>query len=761
MDDIPIDLNKILSIDLSNLITVINFLHQNSIGLNQRINQLSNKLDGFTQLKEDLENFKIKSDLQNKKLEEIQTSYDNLQSSMLNYETKINALDEKVSGMAQNFEQMQVNSKTNEDKVNSHETNLNNLNRVVEEQIKLFEKEQEKNEDNIKLNTEKFTKLVTDISSLETKLEGNVKNISNLIEITNSKNKELNNKINKKVVELENNVLGLVSKTKKKDEGEKVKKEEPAEEEEKKEDGLGEEQKEQQNEEKEEKNALSNEEQPNLTPEQNSSLPNEVIVTQNVSTNQNTLNLPSEEVKKINSQISEATRATDSLRVQYNQSMVEINLKIKALQDSVSKIAHEDPFSDLEIPQDQITPEIISEPVQIAQKTPEPIEIPTIDVDNNNESEVLKKLVDSVRLIGQTLDGKVTKDEINVMNKNLTKALDKLTQKLNASLQLYDAKFATMSAEGGKGGSDLTLDIILQTLGNQIDQKISEQVKDIVQNEVATLDFTTNPKIQEFAENIANHTDELNKAFESIVDIRKNLISKDIETVIESLKGRVDEYEITCRKLKFDLDEILKQLEGDPGEEKVDDNEEKKTKKQGSLREHINVIGQRVIAISSAFEKLEKKVENLNRDILIIVKRDLKAESNRILEEFKGDLKASISKIEEQLRNKVDRFGLVEFGQRIDSKFSNEMRSKIDKGDLSKNNHYINRKIDNLENKISKTLVDTLIDLQLDEAPLMIKKNVKYADRCASCNQVLPQNNTYKIKTNISANLTKLPEIHP
>ena len=53
MDDIPIDLNKVLSLDLSNLITVINFLHQNSIGLNQKIDTLSNKINTFNELRDD------------------------------------------------------------------------------------------------------------------------------------------------------------------------------------------------------------------------------------------------------------------------------------------------------------------------------------------------------------------------------------------------------------------------------------------------------------------------------------------------------------------------------------------------------------------------------------------------------------------------------------------------------------------------------------------------------------------------------------
>ena len=72
------------------------------------------------------------------------------------------------------------------------------------------------------------------------------------------------------------------------------------------------------------------------------------------------------------------------------------------------------------------------------------------------------------------------------------------------------------------------------------------------------------------------------------------------------------------------------------------------------------------------------------------------------------------------------------------------MSRKIDKNDMNKNNMYISRKIDNLENKISRTLVDTLIDLQLDEAPLMTKKNLMgNVEKCASCNQPLPQNQGY------------------
>ena len=66
----------------------------------------------------------------------------------------------------------------------------------------------------------------------------------------------------------------------------------------------------------------------------------------------------------------------------------------------------------------------------------------------------------------------------------------------------------------------------------------------------------------------------------------------------------------------------------------------------------------------------------------------------------------------------------------------------MDKNELKKSNNALNRKIDSLENKISKTLVDTIIDLQMDEDPLIAKKNIKNLEICASCNQILKRNNS-------------------
>lgn len=121
---------------------------------------------------------------------------------------------------------------------------------------------------------------------------------------------------------------------------------------------------------------------------------------------------------------------------------------------------------------------------------------------------------------------------------------------------------------------------------------------------------------------------------------------------------------------------------------------------------------------------------------------DLNVESDKILDDFKEDLQTSIGVINNKLSGKVDKLSLADFGKKVDHKISTEFQKKLDKNDLRKNNNIVNKKIDSLENKISKTLVDTLIDLQMDDQPL-ITKRVAAGEKCASCNQIKNSSNAH------------------
>ncbi len=67
-----------------------------------------------------------------------------------------------------------------------------------------------------------------------------------------------------------------------------------------------------------------------------------------------------------------------------------------------------------------------------------------------------------------------------------------------------------------------------------------------------------------------------------------------------------------------------------------------------------------------------------------------------------------------------------------------------------------------METKISKTLVDTIIDLQLDDAPLIMKKSA-LGDKCGSCNQIIVEGSPVQnsiMKYNEIADRYKLKNIH-
>ena len=73
-----------------------------------------------------------------------------------------------------------------------------------------------------------------------------------------------------------------------------------------------------------------------------------------------------------------------------------------------------------------------------------------------------------------------------------------------------------------------------------------------------------------------------------------------------------------------------------------------------SIKEEMTIHGNYLKKLSDGINKVNNRINNLNKETLILIKKDLKSESNSILEDFKSGLKDSINRIEAQLREKVD-----------------------------------------------------------------------------------------------------------
>ncbi len=53
----------------------------------------------------------------------------------------------------------------------------------------------------------------------------------------------------------------------------------------------------------------------------------------------------------------------------------------------------------------------------------------------------------------------------------------------------------------------------------------------------------------------------------------------------------------------------------------------------------------------------------------------------------------ALLKLDDQLKEKVDKYNFDEYGRRVDSKINNEISKKIDKVELKKNNSMMNKKV--------------------------------------------------------------------
>ena len=287
-------------------------------------------------------------------------------------------------------------------------------------------------------------------------------------------------------------------------------------------------------------------------------------------------------------------------------------------------------------------------------------------------------------------------------------------------------------------------------------QVLEEKNRDLIINYLSEFDLSGNPSIAELRKYIDENKNSIKDLFSKIDEIiltnTKNNdyyiglidnLKKDLKSNIKKVENEVERISTLQEELDFMRTLVLGHEEEEKYQKMTKEEKKNELLLGTSVKEDLNIHSNYLKKLSEGLNKINNRINNINKETLVLIKKDLKSESNIILEDFKVGLKDSIGRIERQLRDKVDKLGLDEFWNKINDQLVSEMRDKIDKKELNKNNILLKRKIDNLESKISRTLVDTLIDLQMDEAPLVVKRNFRdiremTGPKCASCGQNLP-----------------------
>lgn len=203
---------------------------------------------------------------------------------------------------------------------------------------------------------------------------------------------------------------------------------------------------------------------------------------------------------------------------------------------------------------------------------------------------------------------------------------------------------------------------------------------------ILSLQKDNEDSINKIKVDIDNNTAEINKIYESILDLRRQFteISNDAKIIdLKELPLKLIDIEGNIKNLKITLESFLG---GD-----LLENEGRGAPL--TMKEFVANIINTHKNLNDKIEKCVSKVDNFNAEILTKIRKDLMCESNIIMDNFKLDLKSNLSKIEEKVRDKVDKFNIDEILRKFDQKILNEVSRKLELSDLKKNNNVINKKV--------------------------------------------------------------------
>ena len=778
MDKLPCSTSFLMSVNFDGLKEVIDFLHKNINLLNEKINDLNKKFNGFEGVKSQLNETKLKTESNLRLLGELDERMNNYSQNILKNAEKSQSNEQKINKLSEEVDKMQILINSNISNSSNNNGTSDLLNKLYDDYKEIKEtmdKENNNNRNDLNQLNQKLIQLDEKINSINggTDINNNINNFNNVnindniknnndTNISNDDNKIIssdNNKIFEKKAEDNNNKI-YEALTKRID--------------------------------------ILEQNLNKLYTKDVSKNYNEVIPSNNRTTviKEIALNNSGNDSVDINNKFYD-------LKESINKKIDDFSKKIKNLENEINNIqlntnANNNNYShnvNINMPLTDTSHTINENNLNTEEKKETNNNNgninnnENIDIHEQKEDEANSAIKDETKE-GKSKDNSVNKRiteimlQINEINNKLSideslkkSEFNKYSQKIDIQLKDYNDKINKILQkdnlrnkllEDMTKNNSMLANKLKDNSSNKTDNKISKNNNYVTYDMFDSLETKNRELILKYLSNIDISSNpsilEIHKFFDDSKNTIKNLSSKIDEIIIKNNKDNEYNYGL-IDNLRKDTKNNIKKIDKEVErisllQEEIDffrifllgreeeikyknmSQEEKKNELLigTSIKEEMTIHGNYLKKLSDGINKVNNRINNLNKETLVLIKKDLKNESNTILEDFKSGLKESINRIETQLRDKVDKLGLDEFWNKINDQLISEMKEKIDKKEMNKNNQYLKRKIDNLESKISRTLVDTLIDLQMDEAPLVVKRNFREitGQKCASCGQNLP-----------------------
>ena len=729
--DLPVKLEELCKFTFSfnNLIKVINYLHQNNLNLSSELKDINQRLYSFESLKSDIEDIKIKS-------LKMQQSNENILQQMNHIKNDLSKINNDISEIHKKND-IFVEKITDLDKEkNAHEKNLNNLNQAMEENIKkisgleenasLDRKKMGEIESKVDANSKKNDELKNNIIDINKILEQNKKNfedinstINNIIETTNKKNSELNNRI----LNIVNDIANVSDKVTNIPQ-----------------------------------QIITNIESPD---NQKQTKEEEIIYTKvpepkfNVNMNMETTELVKAIMDEVEKQKVKYNKLKDDLRLnKENQTKQNDTFRanISKIKEDLSNFKSEfdenienitNNINILSMPKEDINESKTDLKKEESNTIPE--EQPNLNINLREyvSNDTFKKLNDNVRILTSSLNLKLSVSDFEAKMKKFNQRLEDIEMSLEGqthgprpriNLELVNTAITKESLSEIPSEYRSELEEI-DAWAKIIEKRLKKNIHDFIQTELDKIDKSSNERMDKIENNQQKNVEDIKYNNKAILDIKNTLTNFSTKNDINKIKIEQEKINKECKINRMKIEDIVKNIEGQPND---DDEEEEKGQNNNiavTTYEKIKLLNRTCQTLNNKISSLENRSRSITKEVKDDVKQNLKIETGKIMQQFRNKLDGFTTRFEYELRNKIDQIGLTDFENKMNNKFYIDLREKLDKTDLKKNNNMLNRKIDNLESKISKTLVDTIIDLQMDEQPLIIKKNGNGVDVCASCNQ--------------------------
>lgn len=721
-EELPVKLEEMLvfSFNFDNLIKVVKYLHKSNQTLSSEINDIKSQLTEIERLREDVTELQIKSRNLEQVTKEQFESLENHQKTLLRLDSQIKENEERQNQFNKALQDTNLT-------ISNHEENLNNLNRVVEDHLKTA-KENEKRLENVEMNMMQLNvqngKHIDELNQLKKDVEDQNKEIKKTIKDCHNTVENFELEFNKKLEDFNKTITNLITTVT--DINMKV---------------------------NDAPRPIPAARRQSVGGGSMADTLNKIQMETFLRTSQVTIETLERKVEDLSKKAKENQQKNDKTHDDLKIKIADINVLLDRIQydprpqqrPPQGAPAQEEEKEEVIVPvRKSLSTKDVSNTISINQASLDNLSDGIISSVFSNDK--FKKLQENLRIISNSIGNKVNKEDLESSNRQLVQKIEKIADKLNDNLKFYDNKLKNFKAsDSSQGNQNFDMSVFAQNLEAQITEQIKKEAGEMIKKELPNIDLSINPGYSDTLASVEKHTEELNETYKSIVDIRSCLVSNELLDDIKELKERMAFSEEEGRRVKFRINEISKAIEGDEEDNQnpMGNGEQTVQPIGGTFREKINILTSTCTSLNEKVNNLEKKAAAMSKEVKDDVKASLKVETSKVIENFKTKLDSFTSRFDHELRNKIDLIGLSSFENKINNKLYIEMRDKLDKSELKKNNHVINRKIDSLENKISKTLVDTIIDLQMDDQPLIVKKNCKNVEKCASCNQPLPKNEMY------------------